>query len=283
MTCRDLLRALDPYVDGELEAGHVLTIEQHLAACTTCGERARLLRAMKRGARSPESDMASSALRARIAQSAAALHSVESRARHEARPPSWRSAIPWAAAAAIAIGIGGGIRLMGAASAQSVAPQAGGDSLAASVAQIPLLDVLAAHHAQPLPPEEVDPARITRVFSPIVGVPVRPSQLEGMQHRPGYQFAGARLLSIRGSTAATLFYNFGPNRVTVFVFDPDRISLRSSCCVVRHVVTASGQTRRVLLGRAKGYPVAVFERDGVGYAVSSDLGEPEVMSIASSM
>jgi hypothetical protein len=48
-------------------------------------------------------------------------------------------------------------------------------------------------------------------------------------------------------------------------------------------VNARGEDRVIFMGRAKGYPLAAFERDGVGYAVSSDMTDHDVLSIAASL
>src|SRR5437763_7852848 len=108
MTCRSAARALEPYVDGELEASDQVHVECHLDSCPTCSERVALGRAIKRAVRSTTRDemSAPASLRARIAASAAALETSTAASRERVRRPSWQSAIPWAAAAAIAIGIG---------------------------------------------------------------------------------------------------------------------------------------------------------------------------------
>src|SRR5262249_3424908 len=144
--------------------------------------------------------------------------------------------LPWAAAAAAAIAIGGGVR--------GYRSPDGAGSLASTsaAARAQILEEFAVQHARPLPPEELDPARVTNVFSPIVGVPVRPIRLADVAMANDlyrFNFAGARLMSLRDNEpAATLFYEraAGNGRVTVFVYDPNRISVRSSCCLEPRVV-----------------------------------------------
>ncbi len=277
--CRDTQRALDAYVDGELDASHVLHVEEHLVECSACLERVELARAMKRAIRSESRSVAAPAsLRARIAISAASERAAEVEEARPPRAPSWRSALPWAAAAAIAIGIGGGVGAMGDRHGGSTAPKS---ELLASAASLHLIEDLAGPHAQPLPPEELDPVRIARVFSPIVGVPVRPVRLHHERHG-SFSFTGARLLNVSHEPAASLTYNAGDRRVTVVVFDPQRMP-KPSCCLSRRTINAGGEERTVFVGRAKGYALAVYERDGVGYAVSSDLGENEVLAMAADL
>jgi anti-sigma factor (TIGR02949 family) len=277
-TCKDLERALDAYVDGELDASHVLVIDAHLTACTPCSERVGLGRAVKRAIRvEARAEAVPASLRARIERSAAAMRPVE----HHRAPPSWRSALPWAAAAAVAIAAGGSIRSYRSAPANN-----NNDLATASFgsARAQILDDFAVQHARPLPPEEVDPVRITKVFSPIVGVPVHPIRFSDVPMKASWSFAGARLMAFRDEPTATLYYeNVGGTRVTVFVFDPNRISVRSSCCLAPRTVRKNGEERTVLVGHAKGYSLAVAERDGVGYALSGDLAEPEMVGLAANL
>jgi mycothiol system anti-sigma-R factor len=277
--CRDTIRAIDAYVDGELAPSHVLDVEQHVAECSACLERVELARAMKRAVRGESLSMgAPASLRARIAISAASERAAEAEDARPSRAPSWRSALPWAAAAAVAIAVGGGVHAIGGQRGTAAAPKS---ELLASAASLNLIEDLAGPHAQPLPPEELDPVRIARVFSPIVGVPVRPVHLHQSRHG-SFSFTGARLLNVQHEPAASLTYNAGDRRVTVVVFDPQRMP-KPSCCLSRRTINAGGEERTVFVGRAKGYALAVYERDGVGYAVSSDLGENEVLAMAADL
>lgn len=292
--CHELERALEAYVDDELDASAVLMVDAHLAGCADCAERVALGRSMKRALRTEaHEDAAPASLRARFLRSAEELTATEdeppasrrvSPSRRvtpidEARRPSWRSAVPWLAAAGVAFAVGGSMR--------SLRPHnnnAGGDDVATAgfaSARTQLLEEFAVQHARPLPPEEIDPVRVTKVFSPIVGVPVRPVRFTNIPLNDTWSFAGARLMAFRDETAATLSYrNVGGARVTVVVYDPNRIAVRSSCCLAPKQVSVHGEQRTVLVGHAKGYPLAVSENDGVGYAVSGDLAEPELINLA---
>jgi anti-sigma factor (TIGR02949 family) len=277
-TCKELERALDAYVDGELDASHVVAIDAHLTACVPCSERVGLGRAVKRAIRiEARAESVPASLRARIERSATTLRPIEP----VRTPPSWRSALPWAAAAAVAIAAGGGMR-----SYRSPSSSGPADLATASFASVrsQILDDFAVQHARPLPPEEIDPARITKVFSPIVGVPVHPIRFGDVPMKTSWSFAGARLMAFRDEPTATLYYeHVGGTRVTLFVFDPNRISVRSSCCLAPRTIRKNGEERTVLVGHAKGYSLAVAERDGIGYALSGDLGEPEMVNLASNL
>ncbi|MEO7096366.1 MAG: zf-HC2 domain-containing protein [Polyangiales bacterium] len=283
---RQAARAIEPYVDGELDASDQVHVECHLDSCPTCSEHVALGRAIKRDVRATTREHeAPASLRARLAISVEALEA----SRERVRRPSWQSAVPWAAAAAVAIAVGGGVRAFGD---REAGPQTRSDvgadhasPIVAAAAQSLVLDEFAGYHARPLPPEELDPIRVNSVFSPIVGVPVRPVGFAAalMEEQPT-TFSGGRLMRVHSEPAATLFYDVGGNRVTVFVFDPQRIHLHSACCLAPRVIRSHGGIEKmILVGRAKGYPLAAFERDGIGYAVSADMSEHDVMQIASNL
>lgn len=298
-TCRDIERALEAYVDGELDASCVLAIDAHLGACALCSERVAFAASMKRALRAAaHAEVAPASLRARFARAAEELAGAEetgaedkgatvvplrpaqveaSSERSPRQPPTWRSALPWVAAAAAAFAIGGSMRTL--RSGQTPANDVATASLTGARTQ--LLEELAVQHARPLPPEEFDPARVTKVFSPIVGVPVRPVAFANVPMNDAWAFAGARLMAVRDEPAATLYYtNHGGTRVTVFVFDANRIAVRSACCLAAKLVRVGGEDRTIHVGHARGYPLAVSEHDGVGYAVSGDLKEPELVNLA---
>lgn len=288
-SCQDVERALEAYVDGELDASAVLTLDSHLANCSECAERVAFAHSIKRTIRvEAHEEVAPASLRARILRSAEALDEAPASSpvspsrrvvslEHSTRAPSWRSAFPWVAAAAVAFAIGGSMR--GVRTGNAGNPDMATASFASARTQ--LLEEFAVQHARPLPPEEIDPARVTKVFSPIVGVPVRPVRFANGPVADPWLFAGARLMAFRDEPAATLSYrNVGGARITVVVFDPHRIEVRSACCLSPKTVRVRGEDRTVLVGHAKGYPLAVSENDGVGYAVSGDLNEPELVTLA---
>jgi len=193
--------------------------------------------------------------------------------------PSWKSAVPWAVAATFAMAIGGGSRWLRKGAAPS--NDDGRETIQAGAHAAGVED-LALFHARPLPPEEIDPQRIQSRFSPIVGVPVRPVRFEAPPAQT-WTFAGARLMPMHDESAATLFYDLNGTRVTVFVYDPSRIRVQPGCCLVPHLMKVRGQDRTIMVGHAKGYAVAVQERDGVGYAMSADLGEDDMLRLAAGM
>ena len=69
----------------------------------------------------------------------------------------------------------------------------------------------------------------------------------------------------------------GPStqRVSLFIYDPRKIQVGGSNLEPRAVGTA-----QVRVGTENGYSVAVTQREGVGYAVASDLDEKQSAELA---
>jgi anti-sigma factor (TIGR02949 family) len=258
--CQDVARRLDVYLDGELDPTQILDVESHVADCAACKERIELDRATRASLKRTLKQQAPEGLRAR------ALAAMQAeKARGEARGAetassgagTWRSFVPLASAAALALAFGA-VGKGSTAGGNSDAVHAGlGDEL---------LQELIAEHSRPLPPERTDPKDV-RAFEQYVGVPVHTAAFE----RGGARLVGGRVLPVRGDQrAAMLQYVIGSGdntqRVSVFVYDPSKITVRAANLAPRAVGTAE-----VRVGREHGYTLAVVQNGGVGYAVASDL------------
>jgi anti-sigma factor RsiW len=272
--CRDRIRMLGPFLDGELEASKLIDIDEHVSACVGCREEVQLLRAMrgslKRVVRSP----APNGLRDRIGNAM-----LGERAREEARAGereyeslapvatgpmgSWRALVPLATAAAIALMWGAATR--GVQSPPSETHAGFGDDLLAE---------LVAEHSQPLPPEATN-AQAVRGLERWVGVPVRPGSFE----RAGARLVGGRVVPLHSERAAMLQYIVGSGedarRVSVLIYDAQKIQVGTASLAPRAVGTAE-----VRVGREKGYSVAATQRAGEGYLVASDMGPDQTAQLA---
>jgi anti-sigma factor RsiW len=128
---------------------------------------------------------------------------------------------------------------------------------------------LLAEHSSPLPPERTN-AKDMRALERYVGVPVRAPSFKS----PQAKFVGGRLFSVQRTHAAMLQYQLGdgaqPRRVTVFIYDPQKVRIDDDGLSPRTVGTAE-----VRVGQADGHSVAVTQRDGVGYAFATDLDPME--------
>jgi anti-sigma factor (TIGR02949 family) len=265
--CRDRARMLGSYLDGELEAAKILEIDEHVGECETCREETQLLRAMRGSLKRVVRTAAPAGLRDRIGVAMTAekaREDVRTDAEAEAlgaKAPlvslsSWRTMVPLATAAALALMWGAATR--GTQGASTEARAGFGDDLLAE---------LVAEHSSPLPLEAKDPDAV-RGLERYVGVPLHPLSFE----RPGLnaRLVGARVVPLHAQRAAMLQYVVGTGddmrRVSVIVYDAQKIQIGTANLSPRAVGTAE-----VRVGREKGYSVASTQRAGVGYLVAGDL------------
>lgn len=298
-TCRRLAVAVETFVDGELLPSQVVEVETHLAECATCREEVALTRAMRASLRTRAPAAPSSLrdrLKQRLEQERQAVEQTHLSAEAEVAPPASRRAslppprsaaprpparrsraaflVPLAAVAAAATFVA-----MREPTVKPVASDAR-PTLVNSAGVMPLdgiLDELVALHAQPLPPEVTSPEEV-RKFDPFVGVPVEAPKLQPF----GARWLGGRILPIHGSRTAVLQYSMSTgHRVTVYVYDPARVSTAGLALDGNGGATPRLARSRlvrnvpVLVGHVRGYNVAATEKKGVGYALATDLDEPE--------
>lgn len=272
MSCRRILPLFDAFADGELAPDQVISVEQHIIDCPRCAEQVRLDHAVRTSTRRAVlADVGvSSAFKTRIAD---ALAAERAREESQAAPPpmtplSWRSIAPLAIAATVALYFAAarsksdGPTVAGANHSQA-SLAAGAGSVTASVEQ--LIDQLVTHHMRAEQPSVTEPALLQR-FEPEVGVPVRAPSLYGAR------WEGASVVPVsaaKDQRAASLRYNLGGRRVTLYVYNSARVPLRAT--LEPRVV----YNTPVYVGSRRGYSIAAVERRGVGYAVATDLNDRE--------
>jgi len=260
--CRDRVRLLDAYLDGELEPAQLLDVEGHVAGCVGCRERVELHRATSASLKRTTKAAAPNGLRARTLAAMMA-----EKARGEARAPqpqagAWRSFVPLASAAALALAFGS----LGRGPASGPLGQEDLEKKNAGMGD-ELLQELISEHSHPVPSYDRTDAVGARELEQYVGVPVHPAAFE----RGGARFVGGRVMPVQGAQrAAMLQYVIGTGdkaqRVSVFIYDPSKIEVRGADLAPRSVGTA-----QVRVGRDHGYSVALTQNGGVGYAVASEL------------
>ena len=280
--CRRVLPLLEAFADGELAPDKVLEVEQHLAECAVCAERVRFSSALHLSTRRVVHEAArpspafverlQAALDAEYERQDARSAAMERESRGKILP--WRVIVPVAAAASFT--------LLWAATKQPVptssntgyesASVRGGEldrpGSLAGVEQ--LVDELVSYHAKAPAPEVTQPTMVPGL-EPRVGVPVRLPSLHGAQ------WEGASIVPMHNRRAASLRYNLGNHRVTVYVYDSDRFRLRAMLepRVVRN--------QPVYVGTRRGYSIAAREQRGVGYAVATDLNDRESAELVASI
>lgn len=256
--CRDFSRVLGAYLDGELEASKLIEIDAHVSECERCREEVQLLRATRGSLRRVVRTSVPAGLRERIGVAMAAERMREEVAALQDEPlatrrGSWRTMIPVATAAAIALVWGAAARGTPMTARESHAGF--GDDLLAE---------LVAEHSQPLPHDATNPQAV-RGLERYVGFPVHPASFE----RGGARLVGGRVVPLRSQRAYMLQYLVGTGddaqRVSVLVYDAEKIQVNANLAP-RAVGTAE-----VRVGREKGYSVAATQRAGVGYLLASDL------------
>lgn len=241
--CGEIKKLLPLWVDGELGEGDGREVELHLKDCGACRAEADASSLLKSKLRQglPRAK-APSALRAKVA-------SATSPAPSGARWFGW-VAVPAAAA-------------LGLLLSSMVLDQTSNAA--------PLVEESVERHAVDLPVEIPGPSneRVSSWFRGKVAFPVRVPRLPG-----GTNLLGGRLSPMNQEIAAHLMYERHGHKITVLVFDPYKANLQPP-----RSPRVKIKDRDVYLSNAHGYQVAVFQEDGVGYAVTADIGDQELTNL----
>ena len=272
--CRHFMPLLEPFRDGELSPAQVVEVEQHLVECQLCTERVRLGEAMRVSLKQVVHAEApvTAAFEARIAAALAAERAREERIdpEHEAqaRMLSWRSIVPIASAAAVV--------MVWAASANNRATDEGNTRLDASVAPPSvekLLEDLVSNHERPAAPQFMEQSLLPQL-EPEVGVPVKLPNF----NQYGARWEGAGMVRVSNQHAASLRYRIAGHKLTVYVYDSSRFPVRRS--LKERLV----RDEPVYVGSRHGVSIAAAERrNGVGYAVATDLNNDESAELVASI
>ena len=268
MSCQDIRPYLEAFVDHELSPERTLDVELHVAACAACHAEVEMSRTLAVVTRSAVAEVPCCPnFRARLGRSLA-----EERRRQEGPAPIVNKALPWrtispiAAAAAMALLFGATQRHDGGGKS---------DPLIAST-ENQLMDVLLQHHSAP-PEPSLTALDSVKGMEPRLGFPVHPPNLE----RYGARFVGANLVNVDRSRAASLHYNLtNGHRLTYYVYDPEKVPLRAA---VRTLHPRVVQNQAVFVGHRRGYSIATCERHGVGYAVTTELGDTESAELVAAL
>lgn len=267
--CSGVIRLLGAHADGQLDAVKTIEVDDHLAGCEDCRERVALDRAIRGSLKKAVKTAAPDDMRARMLARMSAERPAETpveAAPAEAPAPKrpamlrhWRTALPFASAAAMAIA-------WGMAGRQPMATRDLNASARAGFSNDELVQQFVDVHSHPIRPETNDSKEV-RNFEREVGVPVHVVHLDD-----NARFVGGRLLPVQGGErAAMLQYEITRDkgdvrRVSVFVYDPRRVQIRSA----EQLPTRAVGTAEVRVGSARGYSVAVAQHGDVGYAVATD-------------
>ena len=246
MQCAEVDKFIHAYIDGEFADEDRVEFERHLAECARCRDAARFELQFKRALR-------------------AALPRPEV-------PPGLRERIVADLARAPVPGRSWGRVLYPGAAVAAAAALAIGFFWRQSAGTLPVVEESIHRHQRNLPMEVVGPdgQRVSSWFRGKVDVPV-----QAPRWRPvGADLLGGRISHMRDRQAAHLIYNVRGQKVSVLVFDPS--VLPSHLDRVQRV-----RNHDVHFQRQAGYNVAVYRQGNVGYAITSDLPELEMMQLVS--
>lgn len=272
--CSDVRAMLDMLSDGELPAARTLELTSHAEGCEPCGELLSFERAMRRSLQNAvERDASvSDDLERRIREA------IESEARAEknamrltstppmaARHARLVGAIALAAAAALVLFVGSDFRPW-SDDATVVAPPVAAVATHGPLGSEELLDRLIDYHSAPPAPEVTEPSLIPELERDVgVRVPI-PSLVQY-----GARWQGGSVARVRpDQRAAYLRYRTADDHtVTVYVYNASRLPVHAGLRPRLY------REEPVYVGNRRGYAIAARLRDGVGYAVATDLGDDQ--------
>jgi anti-sigma factor RsiW len=270
--CRSIAPLLETFRDGELSPERVLEVEQHLTECSHCVERVRFSEALRLSIRrhSRSSAPVSTAFQSRVAGALEAARQREWEqeellVRSRPRLLDARKLGALAMAATVLIWANREQDRPGQVQyASSI--DSGVDSL---------LEELVDHHVQGradftelahlpalLPEAELE-----------IGVPLHVPSFK----QYGGRLEGASLVPVSNQRAASLRYSVGNHRMTLYVYNSSRFPLQ------KHLQQRLVGKEPVYVGVRRGYSIGATEHRGIGYALASDLSEPETAELVAGL
>lgn len=253
MTCREVLRDLKTYLDGELPVRATLEVAEHLASCAACAAREEQARAARAHLRltAPRPEVPP-ALRERITAALDRMDRTTLRAtRLAGRRPFWLAAAAAAAAVLFAVWIG---------------RPAGPAPLA--------LELVAQHMSVARLPEPVEFA--SSDAGAVAGwfqgrAPYRVAVPD--YSRSGIRLLGGRVTDLSDRRAAFIVYEKNRRTISLFTFPRYGEGFARATAVKRDGRTFYTQ-------EARGYQVLLWEEREMAYALVADLGWDELFQCA---
>jgi anti-sigma factor RsiW len=252
--CDDFRKFIDPYLDGEFDAGESAAFDAHLAVCAECRghyeQKAWFINALRPCLRRPE-------------PMPAAVHDRLSAKLRVAQRPERRRRLVRRLAPVPALAAVGAVLLF-------VTPLTGFAPA--------MVDDAVDQHCRTVPVEVPTPeaAQADEWFSGKVPFSMATPRFED----PRAMLLGGRLSQVRSNgrsrRAAYLVYGVGEHKLSVLVFDGSELKLGE----YGDLRKVKGNAVRV--HDSRGYRVALYRRGNLAYAVTSDLPETEMLRLIGS-
>jgi anti-sigma factor RsiW len=236
MTCEDVMRDLDAYIDRELDGDLARAVHEHIGGCAACRREVAEREALGRLVRAAPYYSAPDRLRARVSAQSTGSKSA-------------RRILTWAAAAVLAVSVGGGIGLL-----RSTATR--GDTMADEIVNSHVRSLMVGHlfDVQSTDQHTVKPWFLGKLdFSPPV------VDLAAI----GFPLVGGRLDYVGGRPVAALVYQRQKHTINVFV-----TSERADAFTRAYVVSV------------RGFHIHHWNRDGMSFWAISDLNDAELTDFA---
>lgn len=248
MNCKENRKYLDAYVDGELEPSIMLEVENHLESCDGCQSMVLVKRRIIGELSMMQNIKAPEHLRRRVEY----MRGQRNRIRNRVIAVT----VPLAAAASFLV----------------IFALHGSGPDERQLTEV-FQDVVARHAGElPMEVKGPDASQAASWFRGKVDFPVPAPRLNLQQA----SFEGARLSNVREHQAAHMTYNVDGHRVTLMIFIRQNTRLEGG----RHV-TIDGKD--VVLGQHNGFNVAVLLEGDMAYALSSDLSQDRLLTLARQM
>ena len=277
MNCQQLHSLAETYLDGELDGERTLGIQLHSDACERCRERLALGRSIRESTRrlvqglAPLSPAFEARLRGALLEEKGQALSL-ARSRKVARQrsaPVWGIALAIAAAAAVWLGLNTTSALRSAYDSSDASSRELRAEWRQDQRTEDLLDRLIDYHSSP-------PARLVQETSLVpqmerdIGVRVAIPSLINY----GAKLQGGSVVRMyRGQRVGYLRYRTeDKHSVTLYVYDASRVPLHAGLNP-RLVASELRRDEPIYVGHRRGYSIAASHRDGVGYAVATDLDD----------
>lgn len=268
MSCDNLRSLLDTYLDGELSSEQTLELQAHLDTCAECTETTAFMRAMRQSAQRAVQLDAVGVTEAFRAQLTRALRDEAEAERHAvvARRSRrwWRGSAPRFGGAMVAVAAAV-VLWMGPRPVHTTRERESTPSEQhATLAPEDILDRMIDYHTAPPKPQVTEPKLLPELERDVgVRVPL-PSLVQY-----GAEWQGGSVVRVRrDQPAAYLRYRTRDHHsVTVYVYNASRIPLHAG------LKPRMFREEPVYQGNWRGYSIAAQLRQGVGYAVTTDLDE----------